>query len=423
MAESLSDKLKSLGVQIGAKQLPERKPARPKGFPIQEVVPGRLVETRYGLTYACEASYPQGYRHGVVTMQAKCSMHTLCQWGQVPALAERDLSNLVFLDTETTGLAGGTGTLAFLIGLGYWNADGFHLVQLFLEEPSSEAAMIAALTETLSPFAGVVTFNGKTFDIPLLNSRHVINGFTPPFSALEHIDLLQLARRLWRNRLPSRALSSLEGEILGFQRTGEDIPGWMIPDLYYQYLTSRDARPLAGVFYHNAMDILSLAALFNHCAQMLEQPRTIPDPESLDLIAIARLYEDLGSWDQAVELYELALSQGLPRDFLVQSLMRIATIHKKHMQWDLAVPIWKKAAEYGLVEACLELAKHCEHRRRDYREALRWTQRAEECLPGSGLGIWGQREMVKDLARRRNRLVCKLERCGAEPDSELDVLE
>ena len=141
-----------------------------------------------------------------------------------------------------------------------------------MRDPGQEAALLAALDQWLAEFDVIVTFNGKSFDVPLLNSRFLMNGITTPFERYEHVDVLQIARKLWRDRLPSRALGELEKEIIHFYRTGDDIPGWMIPQVYFDYLRSGDARPLAGVFYHNVIDILTLAALFGHIGAMLNDP-------------------------------------------------------------------------------------------------------------------------------------------------------
>jgi uncharacterized protein len=148
----------------------------------------------------------------------------------------------------------------------------FRLIQLFMRDPGQEQALLASLARILAPFKVIVTFNGRGFDVPLMKARHVMNGIPHPFDNLEHIDLLPVARKLWRNRLPSRALKSLEVDILQLPRTAEEVPGYLIPEMYFDYLRSGDARPLSGIFYHNGMDILSLAALFNFVNDLLVDP-------------------------------------------------------------------------------------------------------------------------------------------------------
>ncbi|MDO8970283.1 MAG: ribonuclease H-like domain-containing protein, partial [Saprospiraceae bacterium] len=290
--ESLSDKLKSLGVRTGFGS--KEKPAPPKdGFDISTVVAGREFETALGTTFMVENDYPFEHFVGNEHLFHPLNLATIGQWAGLRDLAEQSIDSMVLLDTETSGLVGGTGTFAFLIGLGFRTQAGYRVVQLFMRDPSQEPALLAGLSLILSGFKTMITFNGKSFDAPLLNTRHVLNTIPNPLVHLHHIDLLPLARRLWRNRLPSRALKDLETEILGMSRTDEEVPGWMIPEIYYEYLRTRDARPLGGVLYHNAQDILSLGLLFNHMADLLDHPLDIAPEQGLDIIAIARLYEDL----------------------------------------------------------------------------------------------------------------------------------
>jgi tetratricopeptide (TPR) repeat protein len=335
-------------------------------------------------------------------------LQVLSEWGRAAHLADCPLSRFVFLDTETTGLGGGTGTLAFLVGLGHITPDGFRLVQLLLRGPHEEPAMLASLAQFLDPFQAIVTYNGKSFDIPLLNTRHVLNGFTSPFTSLDHLDLLPLARRVWRNRLASRSLSNLEQEIIGVPRTQDEVPGWMIPQIYFDYLRTGDAHPLQGVLYHNAMDILSLAAVFHHTAGLLSDPLGSIEPNSLDLIAIARLYEELGHFDQAVDLYEYSLQAGLPEEFFIQTLQRFADLYRRRNQWEQTLILWEKASHHHHIESCVELAKYYEHHAREYSVALRWTETALQYIELYVSGRASRNLWKQDLTHRQERIQRKL---------------
>jgi uncharacterized protein len=400
--ESLSDKLKSLGVRTGMG--PKEKPAPPKdAFDIAEVVSGRDFETALGTTFVVENDFPLEHFVGNEHLFHPLNLEIIGQWAGLRDLAEQSIDSIVLLDTETSGLAGGTGTFAFLIGLGFRTQSGYRVVQLFMRDPSQEPALLAGLSIFLSKFKTMVTFNGKSFDAPLLNTRHVLNAIPNPLAQLKHIDLLPLARRLWRNRLPSRALKDLETEILGMARTEEEVPGWLIPELYYEYLRTRDARPLSGVLYHNAQDILTLGLLFNYMSDLLDHPLDIAPGQGLDMIAIARLYEELQQTDQAVLLYEHGLQQGLPLPFFLDTLRRYANLYRKQERWDRAIELWSKAADYHQVDACVELAKYYEHRSRDASEALRWVDRAVSFaleIPASPL----RNDSQKDLEHRSKRL-------------------
>jgi uncharacterized protein len=409
--ESLSDKLKSLGVRTGSEIKP--KPVLSKNtFDISEVVAGHDLETTLGITFMVEKDFSFDSFAGNDHLFHPLNLTTLGQWAGLQALADQSLDSIVLLDTETTGLSGGTGTFAFLVGLGFRTAAGYRVVQLFMREPGHEPALLAGLSQVLSGFSTIVTFNGKSFDVPLLNSRHVINAIPNPLTGLNHIDLLPLARRLWRNRLPSRALKDLETDILGMSRTEEEVPGWMIPELYYDYLRTQDARPLGGVLYHNAQDILSLGLLFNYMADLLDHPLEIAPEQGLDIIAIARLYEEMQQTDKAVQLYEHSLKQGLPLPFFLDTLRRYANLYRKQERWELAIELWGKAADYHQVDACVELAKYYEHRCRDAAKAQQWVERAflyTQELSSSPL----RTDLQKQIEHRSKRLQQKIKQQGS----------
>ncbi len=417
-SESLFDKLKSMGVQLGAGYIsqptPPVKKEHHRGYPIEEVVKGFDFTTMYGPAFVIEEQYLPDYQHGGISLCFDCSLDILSSWGNTAHLTDPSLRNVVFLDTETSGLAGGTGTYAFQIGIGYRNEEGFHLVQFFMRDPSQETALLAALHQWLQPFDVVVTFNGRTFDIPLLNTRYVLNGLSSPFGSIDHLDLLPLARKLWRDSLPSRALGELEKEIVHFYRTGEEVPGWLVPQLYFDYLRTEDARPLGGVFYHNAMDILSLASLFNHMSLLLENPANHARHFGLDLAAIARLYEEMGWLERAASLYEASIEKrDMPDSFFFKTIERYALMRRRQGDWEKSVQLWQVAAEHGYWSACVELAKFHEHRDRDYNRALYWSQRAVELLDGFFTFESTRRAEEKELRQRITRILRKLDRSSA----------
>ena len=397
--ESLSDKLKSLGVQMGVNK--PLQSASPKRMTIDQVVDGNYFSTPYGQAFVVEQEYDPSVTQGLPNPS---HLTIMSEWASAPGLPGIRIEEIIFLDTETSGLAGGTGTFAFMIGLGYFTGHSFKLIQLFLRDPSEEPGLLAATHHFLDSFKAIVTYNGKSFDIPLLNTRHVINGFSTPFNDVMHIDLLPLARRLWRNRLPSRALKDLEVELLDFHRTQEEVPGWMVPELYYNYLRFGDTGPLSGVFYHNGLDVISLAALFNFTAALLSHPLDNLNVDSLDLIAIARLYDHLGRVEEAIQIYEKSLDQGLPVSFFQDTILRFSNIHRKRGNWAGAVALWEKGAGQNSALACLELAKFYEHHERNYEQALSWAQ---GCLTLLQSGVPGNTE---ETIARINRIRRKIEK-------------
>jgi tetratricopeptide (TPR) repeat protein len=177
-------------------------------------------------------------------------------------------------------------------------------------------------------------------------------------------------------------------------------------------LRTGDARPLAGIFYHNANDILSLAGLFYYLARMLGDPSGDPALPGMDIAALARLYEELEDWITAIQLYERSLEQGLPRDFYVQTLSRFASLYRRQGNWDGAIYLWKKAAEQQQIEAYIDLAKYYEHNQRDYNEAIKWTQNALDLALKTEINPFERRILMMELNKRRERLSNKQNKAG-----------
>ncbi|MCJ7623768.1 MAG: ribonuclease H-like domain-containing protein [Anaerolineaceae bacterium] len=385
---SFEDKLKSLGLHMGFKNL-ERKDSPHQRIPIDKVIDGYDEITRFGNTYLTEKIYPGGYNHGQIPIDINTNIEVISEWGNLsPATINMD--QIIFMDTETSGLARGTGTFAFMIGLGYFQENDFKVVQLFMKDPSHEMSLLDVFDRILDPFQVIVTFNGKSFDIPLLLNRHIINRIPLPFENKDHWDILQLSRKLWRSRLPSRRLADLELSILGLSRGSEEIPGWLVPEIYKEYLNTGDARPLAGVFYHNAVDILSLACIFLHSAKLLNNALSDKDINHLDLISIARLLEDMNRTDDAIMLYERSIELELPPNLHLQTLMRYAQLMKRRGNWVKSIKLWELASGYASADPCIEIAKYYEHKNRDYDNAIKWTLLAQKYIednPGTVAGV------------------------------------
>jgi uncharacterized protein len=405
MSPSLADKLKSLGVKVGTADIrPQVEiPRTAPGLPLEQSLDGRWLETRRGPAFVVEKIYPADSYQGDLPIRLTTPLQRIAQWANDPRLAGLAPEQLAFLDTETSGLSGGTGTYAFMIGAARYIEGNFHLAMFFMPAPEQEVALLEALADFLAPCAALVTFNGKSFDAPLLKTRYALHSIPCPFDNFAHIDLLPLARRLWRDRLPSRALKALEVDIMNAPRGSEEVPGYEIPWLYFDYLRSGDPSPLKGVFYHNALDVVSMAALLNYTAGLLENPHEA-ELHGLDIFALARLFEDLRMWDDAARLYERALESVLPEAGFAEATRRYAALQRRRGDLETSVKLWERAAGEGHIYAHVELAKHAEHRQKDIPLALRWTGTAIELANAPGLPGYIRAHWLAELEHRKARL-------------------
>lgn len=404
---SLSDKLKSLGVQVGTEKIIPQSPSKP-AHALEQAVSGQFVETPHGRIFTVEEQFPSDHLLGQVPILSAAPLQILAEWAKVPHAGEMAPEAFAFLDTEASGLSIGAGTFVTWITVGRFEGETFRVRQFFLYDPVEEPAFLAAFEQYLAPCKTMVTYNGKSFDVPLLNSRFAMNRWPSPLNELGHIDLVHLARRLWRDRLPERRLGTVETQILGLAREGIDVPGYLVPEIYNEYLHQGRFDRLAGVFYHNKYDVMSLAALMYHMAGMLADPLGAV-AHDLDLLAVGKLYEDLGNLARAREIYTVCLGRPLETEAWLEAVKRLSFIFKKEENWEAARKLWKIAAEKGQVYACVELAKVCEHQDKDCEVALAWVERALERIEMPGFPLLERFQWQPELDRRRERLKRKVE--------------
>jgi len=353
--------------------------SRPARFFIEEWMSGQIVETPYGCHFETERLWESHRRHGSFEISSLAQLPEdllgPLSGGQI---AGSPPARWAFLDTETTGLAGGTGTCAFLVGVGRISADGFHLRQFFMRDYGEESSLLWALARHLEEFDVLVTYNGKAYDQPLLETRFRMARQTPPFPRLRHLDLLHGARRLWKLRVESCRLVDLENRILGVEREG-DLPGEMIPYVYFEYLHTKQAFRVVPVFHHNAIDILSLACLTGIVPFAFRSPGEAPLIHGADLVGLARWFLSSGGREQALGLMRRAVELGLPDDLLFRTLWETAALEKRLGRPAQALEILNDLASSRnpyRAAALEELAKHHEHRERDYAKALELVRAA-----------------------------------------------
>lgn len=335
------------------------------------------VETGRGSVYLREESWPPGYRHGRLCLKDGLTLDDSAMSRLAPGLGVGDLAHAAFVDAETTGLVGGTGTYAFLVGVGTFEGCSFRLRQFFLAHVGGEAAMLAAVAEVLASCRAIVSFNGRRFDLPLLETRFTLSRESPAALGLPHLDLLYPARRLFGRRLSSCRLTFLEEALLGVQRR-DDLPSWLIPSLYFNYVRAGRAEPLSAVFHHNALDILSLVALLAHLGALTGgEPPADPD----DCLSLARWDDSQGRLADAVQLYETALGCSTKGDARTVALRRLARLYQRLGRWGDFARVMQEEVRGDRpsshrLEALVELAKLEEHHCRDYAAAETLAQRA-----------------------------------------------
>ncbi|MCX5854141.1 MAG: ribonuclease H-like domain-containing protein, partial [Deltaproteobacteria bacterium] len=297
------------------------------------------------------------------------NMQALSLLANQPELNYLHYTDALFLDTETTGLSGGTGTLPFLIGMGWFEGESFIIRQIFVRDFTEERASLTFFLEVAKTKRFLVTFNGKAFDVGLIAARLIMNRLHDSLSGLPHLDLLHPSRRLLGHRTDNSRLCTLEGVILGIRREG-DLPGSEIPRRYFDWLKSRDARFVVDVFEHNRLDVLSMVSLTMYLAEMLDDPRIIDCPEPHDLMAASKLLIDRGRIPDARCLLE-SLIDSDNANVARESRKALSLIYKRAGLWDKAIDIWELMItdEPGNVFAAEELAKWYEHRKRDFKKA------------------------------------------------------
>jgi hypothetical protein len=381
---------------------------------------GRLLDDR-GACIVVERRYEGDRSHGRRRIDA-CAPNPdwpLHMFDPRLSAAEDWWRKIVFFDIETTGLSGGAGTLAFLVGCGWFDTDGFTVRQFLLVGPSGERPMLEALRDVFADTTLLVTYNGRTFDVPFMETRWAFHRTAAPTDDLAHFDMLPPARRLWSRRemaspdVDGCSLSALERRVLGFHRL-HDVPGFEIPARYFQFLRSGNPATVEGVLEHNRHDLVSLAAVMAHAVWLVQEgPEACREPG--ERVALGRIYERAEHPEAAVRAYEMAVLTG-EAEVQRQALSRLAVLHRRHGAFDEAARSWQSILdlvprsrrtltplERRAVEA---LAIHHEHRVRDLPRARQYAET---------LGAQASQRERADVDQRLRRLERKLSK-NMEPN-------
>jgi uncharacterized protein YprB with RNaseH-like and TPR domain len=373
---------------------------------VADVLGGQVVENRFGRALIVDRRYESDRFHGSRRV-GDCDVadgDTLKLLDPTLRPADGAGSRTLFVDLETTGLSGGAGTVAFLVGCGWFDLGAFQVRQFLLTSYASERALLCAVAECFGATSLLVTYNGKTFDVPVMETRWLFHRMPLPLESVRHFDMLHPARRLWRTREGTAPdgteggcrLGTLERVLFGVNRVG-DIPGMDIPARYFRFLRSGDALPLEPVLEHNRLDLMSLAAVCAHAVQLVEEgtPRC---RDAAEAVALGKVYERAGCADRAIAAYRRAAADPAAHvDVILEAIYRVGLRLRRDRRYADAADCWRRLLEvkqprHGRRSTLLAplrqfaveaLAIHHEHRERDYEGAKELTlQLLDESVDG-----------------------------------------
>jgi uncharacterized protein YprB with RNaseH-like and TPR domain len=390
----------------------------PRQDQVAESLGGVVFQNRYGKFVLAEKKFGLDYRHGKVRLAA-CLEHQdnvlarLCfskssAFEMSICSPSFDLKKTAFIDCETTGLAGGVGTYAFLVGIGYFHGQEFFIRQYFMRDFDEEPAVLLAVSEKLNNFQSMASYNGKCYDLPLLENRSIVNRIDFDSSAWSHLDLLFPSRRLWKRRIQDCSLANVEQKILNVERE-IDIPSYLIPQIYFDYLRSGIIDPLIPVFHHNIYDILSLVGLSVLVGQALQDFLVAGIEDPVDLYSLGIFHYGLGNYPESIACFENALSKDMPTEWQKAIYINLAFAYKRIGKIEQAVQIWRHLLKeefpfnFYVYE---ELAKYYEHKEKDYPQALLIVDRALESLNINTCfsSHFNYGKVLESLKYRRSRL-------------------
>jgi uncharacterized protein YprB with RNaseH-like and TPR domain len=319
------------------------------------------------------------------------------------AFENLDLSTALFIDLETTGLSGGTGVVPFMVGMGYYKDEKFWVSQYFLGDLAEEERMIQELGQffTEMNFQSLVTFNGKGFDIPLLETRFIL--YRQPFilNELPHLDFLYSARSLWRHKHESCRLFHLAREVVEADRA-EDIPAAEIPYRYFHYLQTGNFDLIEPILYHNQEDILSLLGVVVIGSLIFSEEGEEAFADAMDLYGAGKVMEKVGNREKSVQYFQQALEGKLSDEIAISAKRKLSYHFKGNQEWDKALALWKELTSLDQPFSFRELAMYYEHREKKYEEAKKF---AEEGLAVSlGISTYFESDFSYRLERLRRKI-------------------
>ncbi|MBQ7886313.1 MAG: ribonuclease H-like domain-containing protein [Clostridia bacterium] len=344
----------------------------------------------------------------------RVTLDEICECDPLFSGGSWDIRRVLFLDTETTGLSGGAGTVAFEIGIGFIDHRGMVIRQYIMRDYSEEGPMLGEIAALFERFDTVVSFNGKSFDLPLLESRMVMNRIRLAVTQMPHLDLLHAARRVYKLRLKRCNLSSLEEAVLGQQRC-DDLPGAQVPQRYFDYIRTKEFSLLEDVLRHNFDDVKSLACLTGHLCAVFRQPEMLAHPQ--DLYGVGRTLMRGGKTHKARACFKILGKTTLSP----QAYMHLAVSYKKERQWAQAIETCQSMISQGDggIWPYIEMAKYYEHIAKDLDRALHYANGAL-VFALNRAPLWGEDERETSLIRKRIHRIKEKQKKASQSDIQED---
>jgi hypothetical protein len=395
---------------------------------VAESLGGVVFQNRYGKFVLAEKRFDLDYWHGKVRLASYLehednvlarlcfSKSSACETSTCSP--PFDLKKTAFIDCETTGLAGGVGTYAFLVGIGYFSVGSkgqdseFIIKQYFMRDFDEEPAVLLAVSEKLNNFQSLASYNGKCYDLPLLENRSIVNRIDFDSKTWSHLDLLFPCRRLWKRRIQDCSLANVEQQILNVERE-IDIPSYLIPQIYFDYLRSGIIDPLIPVFHHNIYDILSLVGLSVLISQAIQDFVGAGIEGPVDLYSLGIFHYSLGNYPKSIACFEQALSKDMPTEWRQAIYINLAYVYKRTGGMKQAASIWhhllKEEFPFNFY-VYEELAKYYEHKEKDYPQALLIVDKVVESLNMNTCfsSNFNYGKVLESLKYRRARLERKM---------------
>jgi len=378
---------------------------------IDEIVDGFYQKTDFGKIFVAKKEYLPDYYHGEMPLESflNQSPKTLALISKNDEIKELDLKKAVFIDTETTGLSGGTGTAVFLVGILFFENNEFRIRQYLMQDFNEELAMLSAVKQIFKNFEFIISYNGKAFDIPLLSTRYLINKMSDKHLNLPHVDLLFPSRFLYRKDLPNCRLKTIENKVLGIweDRIG-DIDSSLIPYLYFDFLNTKDARILKSIFHHNIIDLVSLVTLTAKLASYIENYNEI-DLSHNQINSLIKIFFLKKKFNDAEKLIIRAIQNTDNKEDLRDFKMWHGFILKKMRKYDDSTKIFEELALDGIkeIEIYRQVAIHQEHRNKNFQKAINFCTKSIKIMQDE-YNIRRRDYYINDINYRLTRLYRKI---------------